>query len=550
MNFKLLLCSVAVGVVAVSCIDDKYDLDNIDTTSRIAVNDLVIPVNLSEVYLSDVIKIEDTSDIKIVEINGTRCYAVTREGSFDSDPIYIKAPIANTPNIDSQYATLYSVGGKYPIPGMSNDFTFSCNDVDKSIVGITDVNMSGLDFTITLKTPELKTGTYNDVQMQLPKGMRGKGTNGSYDAKTGIWTINGLAIGAGGVASATFTAQGIDFTANDFTYKNPTFDFTSNFSVLGGELVAEGATTEFAVDFTLGKLEVTDISGTIQYEIDGMNISPISLGSLPKFLRGDETNISLVNPLICLQTTNPVSGYGLNYAAGLTLSALRDDKVSKSFTSDLFTVGHNSANGQYNTVLSPSKPDYVPEKFAGFSWFAFNGLGNLLEGAGLPDAIEVYVNNPQIPEQTVTNFKLGQYIDGVVGSYELFAPLALNPGSQIIYTTTEDGWNKDIEDLTINSLTLTADGTNQTPLDFSVTIHPLDVNGNRIGNVTLTSNIVKAGATDDKVEFVLSGEIKGLDGVEIIATTTSGNTQTVSPDQYLKFNNIRVKVNGYYVREL
>lgn len=555
MDFKLIICSAAVGLLVASCFDDKYDLSDIDTTTRVEVNDLVIPVNLGEVKLSDVISLDDDSPVKIVNINGVDYYAVTRTGSFSSNPITIKKPVASTPSLESKEATLYGTDGKYILIETGNDFTFSCNDVDKSIVAINNVVVTGLDFNIVFKTPGIENATYDNVRLQLPKGMAGSATNGSYSEDTGVWTLNNLAV-TNGVAKAVYTAKSIDFTKNEFSFVSPKFDFTSNFSILGGELNISGsdapATVGFAVDFSLGTLEVSEVSGEIKYEIEGMNIADINLGDLPTFLNGENTDIILANPLICLQTSNPVAGNNLKYSAGLSLTPYRDGVAGTTLASNAFTIGYNKGvDGKYNTVLSETKPSYVPAEYAdGYEWCEFANLGKLLSGKGLPTAIGVKANNPQIPTQAVTNFALGVDLPGVVGSYEMFAPLAFANGSVIYYNDVKDGWNEDIKDLTINQLTLEALGTNNTPLDAQLTIYPLDVNGNRIGTASLTSTELKAGQADIPVTFTLTGEIKDLDGVEFFATVNAGNSQTVSPEQTILFKNVRVKVTGFYEKEL
>lgn len=558
MNFKLLLCSAAVGLLALSCVDDGYDLDNINTTSRVYVNDLVIPVNLGEVYLSDVIDLDDESDIKVVEINGQKFYAVQRSGSFDSDPIYIAQPHAKAPALEAKQAALVGSEGVYDVPAEGNDFTFTCDDVDASIIEITGVKMNNLTFAITFNTPALASGTYDNVKLQLPKGMTGTANNGSYDASTGVWTLSNLAINSG-VAKAVFTATAITFDSSDFSFKTPRFEFSSNFSVLeGGYLKAATdapAVVEFTVDFDLGELDVTAVTGKIKYEIEGMDIDPINLGDLPDFLQGDETNISLANPMICLQTSNPVASDKLTFTAGLSLTANREDEAPKTYTSNVFTIGYNyGVDGPYNTILSPERitdAALIPETYRqNFVWTEFPGLGSLLAGNGLPETIGVTVNNPQIPEQTVTDYALGRNIPGVVGSYDLFAPLALQPNSTIIYTDTKDGWNEDVEDLYIDKLVISALGTNNTPLNAVVKIIPINVEGQPIPNVVITPIELSAGAVDESVKFEITGAITKFDGIIIEATVTSANDNALSPDQTLSFKDIRVKVNGYYQREL
>ena len=44
---------LALGLTA--CVDDNYDLSDIDTTTRVSINDLVVPANIDEVTLGDII---------------------------------------------------------------------------------------------------------------------------------------------------------------------------------------------------------------------------------------------------------------------------------------------------------------------------------------------------------------------------------------------------------------------------------------------------------------------------------------------------------------
>ncbi|MDE6836643.1 MAG: hypothetical protein K2J03_06775 [Muribaculaceae bacterium] len=52
------------------CIDKNYDLSDIDKTTQINVKDLVVPVNVEAIELSNIIKLDDDSQIKITAIDG------------------------------------------------------------------------------------------------------------------------------------------------------------------------------------------------------------------------------------------------------------------------------------------------------------------------------------------------------------------------------------------------------------------------------------------------------------------------------------------------
>ncbi len=72
----LLTFFVALSLFA--CVDNAYDLSNIDSTIGVKVNELVVPLKLDAITLQNMLNLEDNSQIK--EINGE--YAFLEEGSF------------------------------------------------------------------------------------------------------------------------------------------------------------------------------------------------------------------------------------------------------------------------------------------------------------------------------------------------------------------------------------------------------------------------------------------------------------------------------------
>lgn len=50
-----------------SCVDDKYDLSDIESTARIEVKDLMVPINLDVISLENIIEIEEGKAVEIVD---------------------------------------------------------------------------------------------------------------------------------------------------------------------------------------------------------------------------------------------------------------------------------------------------------------------------------------------------------------------------------------------------------------------------------------------------------------------------------------------------
>lgn len=104
---KLSLATVALACMPLTgCMDDNYDLSDIDTTAEIKVNDLVVPVNLDAITLSNVFDLEEGSVVK--EINGE--YVVLVDGEFKSEDIKVNAVSLGRPQIPATTTNITLAG--------------------------------------------------------------------------------------------------------------------------------------------------------------------------------------------------------------------------------------------------------------------------------------------------------------------------------------------------------------------------------------------------------------------------------------------------------
>lgn len=461
----------------------------------------------------------------------------------------------------------------YEIENMGNEFTYSAFEVDEAIVDLDAAKTETMNFRIHLDCLNLdesvKSIDFTDLTIQLPKGLTATTNNGSYNPTTGLWIIPVFHVN-GKSADAMLSATAIDFKSNDAKIDSQrNFIFHSKFMVKSGLLTvtnAEGHTLpqslEFRASYTLDDITVKSFSGTLNYNINGMSIDPVNLSDLPDFLSGEGTNILLANPQLYIGLNNPVAGERLNYMAGISITAKRDNYRDLVFPMDngTFQVGYNhGVTGPYNFVLAPSNNDLnTPEAYtANLSFQPYTALSDMLAipeadaSQTLPKQLIVNVVNPGIPTQDVEDFDLGVDLPGVEGSYEFVAPLNLEPGSQITYSERRDGWNdEDLDAVVISKLSLTATAVNNTPLNATLVAYPIDVNGNVINDVEIKSNTLDADSSTDVV-IEMTGEVRHLDGVIFKATVLPGDDNRVlEPSQTIKLSNIRARVTGYYEKEL
>lgn len=601
-NLNKYLFGAAALVALTGCIDDKYDLSNIDTTSEFKLKDLVLPANLDPITLSDIITIKEGDQIKEVTINGNTFYAVQESGTFESDNITVNKFSAESSDMQPNRAVFESTGAAPAKPGRKagtsrvynlNDKVFealeySAGDVDPSVRSLTYLYFSAasggdLALVITMNTQGLgatQTAYLENLHLVLPHGLQVTGVtadgytfkSSDYVASTGVLSIGRVNL-SNNQAKVTIYANAIDLAGYDEPLKYyeaedvSKFDLNSEFSIESGcKFVIEGSdedvasmpsSMEFEVTYNTSTLMADAVMGEIQYNLKGtgLEIEPINLENLPDFLADSETDLILANPQIYLNLDNPVGQFGLGYQSGLSIIAAREDADEQKYPLDRdITVA--GKEGSFNFLLAP-KPDDVkdvpPAYAAGLQRETYSRLGYILSGEGLPKMLDIELIDPMIPVQKTTSpFKLGVELPGMKGSYEFLAPLALMGESRIIYTKTEDGWwSEDLSDLTITSLQLTTIATSTIPLDAVLAVYPLDREGNRIQGLEIVPATLPAYAENAELTFTINGTITDLDGVFITATVRpEGDDEVLKPSQTIILKDLKAKISGNYTKKL
>lgn len=591
-----------------SCINNDYDLSDVDTTVEVNVNDLVIPVNLDTITLDAMLDLED--DSRIQKVNGE--YAVVEDGTFSSSPINVPSFTAAAPEISPisddlevqissditnlAKAKTRAAGGQlvfsYDITDSSTDVDISADDVDEAVVSIEHIGVESTVMKVTLAFTGLNNVVdsleIEDLSFQFMKGLDAKVNIGTYDETTGVIeinntqidrkggykltlnvTVNGIGSGSGMELSSdhkfTLFQECKTLTGRIAAY---TYNLRSNFFNSDGSLNTEylleniPQTISYTCTPVIEDIVVEDFTGQVKYDIDGIDIDPVEMTDIPDVLSQTGTDIKLENPQIYLQLNNPVDSYGLYATAGLQLTShIGSTTNNYSLDNDLRI---DELDNKY--CLSPKTPasyykgmvEGEAVDFSDCTQQTFSTLGNVLSGTKIPETIDINVTDPQIPVQTVTDFRLGEDLDAVEGVYVFYAPLQLTENSQIVYSDTINDWNdEDVDAITISKLVVNADVTTNIPLELEFTAYPIDVNGKKIlgsdGNFVVGS-VDKAitYGVDESIEITISGTVTHLDGI-IFEARVKGTDETdasLQPSQVIRLSNIKAKVSGSYQKEL
>ena len=571
----------AVALSFSSCIDDDYDLSDIDTTAEFQVKDLVLPVNIDEIKLQSIIDLPEGGQIKIVNDE----YVFVQDGEYESSDVSIPQVYLDAPQVPSVVTTVdLSQSGvmpqslfpsdfelNYPIGEQLSQFSYNTSAVSDFIV---DMEKIGADFNIKIMfsikgiDDIVDSYTLRNFKLQIVPGLDLSLEEGSYDAKTGILSLNdGKHYGSSLEFNMKISGVDINGAGIDYDHNSHSIVFDGKVGIYSGEIVIvaddlkEGVnilnipkTIELHTDFDFSRMLITTFTGRIKYQLDGLDIAPVSLSNIPDILSQEMTDITLVNPQIYLSLNNPVAKYNLSAQAGITITANRNNGQSTEHSLDngYFTIAGTPQNDMNVFCLSPQKPQTYYEGYESALHVPYSSLATVLSGNGLPKSLTITLDDPIVPEQDVKDFALGQSLGIIKGSYMFYSPLELAPQSQIVYRSTEDGWNdEDVDAITIKVLELSALITNELPLDIKIAGYPVDVNGNKINNVDIEGVDVVAGAVDAPLTIRITGEITHLDGIAFEAVATQGQeAKALKPSEVIHLKNLRAKVSGNYIKEL
>lgn len=567
-----------LGATITSCIDDNYDLSDIDKTVRVDVNQLIVPINIDAIKLDNIIDIKEGDRLQIYDGQ----YCVIENGEFNSSDITINPVSLAAPTVAPTHTEIFlpqrskglsapseisyhlqSQPTSYDYQGDGNEYVVDIESIFGNVTFDVDIKFAGLE--------DIVTGfDISDLKLQMPKGLTlTTNQKSTYDPETGVLGFDTFrATGMG--AELKISVSAIDFKAMGGVYSNGKASISGELSVLDGYLeigvsdLKPGLTVAdipsslvMDTEYTMSPIDIKLFNGQIKYSIEDVNISDVDLSDLPDVLTGEGTTIVLGNPQLYLSVTNPLHKYDLYARTGLTITShprySGGETRRSSLDNGYFTISGTGASNEMQFCLSPEEPAKPYEGYEGCTHVAFSSLKDVLDCKnGLPISLGVELDDPVVPVQSVSNFELGVNLNAVHGRYTFVAPLQLGAGSQVCYSDVLDGWSsEDLDKMTIETIEVNLIVDSDLPVSANLTGYPIDVNGNQINGVNIEGATIPANAKKHQLKLRTTGSITRLDGISFKAVVnTEGMDAPLNPNMTIKLSNVRPCVSGYYQTEL
>lgn len=556
------------------CIDDKYDLANIDTETELKVKDLVVPINLNALTLDTISDLSENEFITIIkDTDGKEYYAFSRTESFRSGEIIIPSFTITAPYFPSVRVPLeksYAQSAQKRAVALNQvtalkDISFSGN-LPEGVVEIDHLGVESTQIGIDLY-PYAASLTCSNLRMQFPAGLDVTETSmGTYDKATGVLTIGATTLKYG-YNHITLTFDGIG--KEGLKSANGKFELAGKIGILStGNLTYNGdlnyTSPYLDITFDLYNIYPTVITASVDKKIDEVHFDPVILSGLPDLLKGQSTSINAADPQIYVGIDNNIGDFSGDTYLGFT-SIFRNDKgetfstqgvssqkiaVSKEKRTNIFLAARARAVPSLAQYLDPNPTTY---QFPDLTKVLYAGQPDW----GLPKEILINATDVAVRGTHVHDLPLGVYEPGFTGTYTVFVPLAFEKGSIVQYTKTDSNWDSDdLSDLRLNKLSLSAVASSDIPFELDFSIVPLDKSGNPIPvakstHITLPAN---ANLAEIKLEIeALPGQpIQGLDGITytaMVVVNETGNNMPLTPDMKINLNSVRLTVDGAWIHK-
>lgn len=594
---KLFVCglmALAAGCSMTSCIDDTYDMSkDIDMTMGLGAQGLQLKVgNTEKIWLSDVLEV-DKEEMLETTSSGT-FYLVKADKadfSFNVPSFNASVNVAKlTPNLpmltfDDLKNALAGAGVNINELTISKDWTtkkvplkvestdlFTLSNLPKEIKNLkriipakesSKVKVS-LEIIANSTNQKFVIDSYNNLQVTLPDFFKLKGReNNKIDLGSGSnLNTKNLTIAEFEVEALELEGEkGVDLSNGKNLEVSGHYAVSGDFSIKASEkfVVKSGDETTIRVTIQIGDQKGRDKVNVSFAEVQGVfnpdinpNISPINISKdIPEFLTDPEVRIMASNPTFRLDVNMNQVPVDLNL-----WGKLYGVKGGKNIA-EVRIPGKNvvSLTGKKESVIyfcqedQPFDPNGVAE---GASIYRINNLNDVVET--IPDVIKVDFNDNKISlSDKLTSIGLGKQYKASL-DYSVYVPFKFNSGLKIVYDEVIEDMNDDLQDLAAEGAKISAVIDNKVPLELQLTAVLLDKKGNEIPGVTVSTLEVPANAEtpiDLTVKFANPTDLQKLDQISLkVKAQTVANGVTLTSDQYIQLNDIRLTLLGQIIADL
>jgi len=576
-----------------SCVDDSYDLSkDISLDMNAGGKAFSIPIgSTAPIKLSDMI---DESGVLTSDASGQ--YALSESDDLDPvdvaiDPVILEVDEVNLDPVELDFLPV--LDGLPPVPGgvvvtlpypisatVDQTGSFHINEVvPDELITIRTIELnreSPATYGVSLRLEGIPEGlgdvTFEDFRLILPDFLVFSEEDHVVD---GVLTL-GSGFNPYEGFSKELTVTGVDFSKlnSGEGLKMKKVNGKNRLIIdvqvsLKGTLTIQESTIDpdqldhvtLIPEVTMTSLQAERFTGIIDPHIDPIRESlSLDLDEDLDFLQEDGVVLDVSNPQILLTVGNTI-GIPLNLHVKMYAKNKHGQVIDRSQVEET-TLQIKAAEVDGVVTETSFLVSRQGSSRQGYEAVKISDLANLVKV--VPDSIILEMTGEA--DQTVTHhIDLGKALQ-VTGSYEVMVPLQFN-AIRIHYKDTITGLTKDLEDISDKlkngewQLKMTAENT--VPVELTLDVVPLDVDGNEITGISATVSETIAAGHGHEAEAVktpITITLKSQDGklplleslaIEITAENESGSgAVSFNANQSLRLTGMKLITDGGFDLDL
>lgn len=557
--FKAACAMAAMSQLFTACVNDSFDLDDVDTTIAIGSDEIMLPTNSTkEVVLGDLLDLDDSETV-VTDANGY--YKIQVDGG-DIDPVHAsvarsrisqESVVAVPVKIDlgtlPPAFDLIPVGTVLPGTGGTIEqemqvFNFKGSHPEE-VKALTAADMEGAVSLKVMFNAALQSyvNEFTEMTIEFPPFMEI-----SIDSSTPACTQEGHTLKFGNVDTASGIAvkgsiSRLDFTKGD---EQNQLTFDPQYVTMAGNVKVK-ATYPDAVkgsgssdnlyinsEMTISDLVLTGATGCFGPEIKLDDLGSVTLNDIPSFLTEADVLVDLFNPNITLTIDSdmPVPGF---VSGTLIATDKAGSELNRVTLPDMKVNAAWQNNGQSRILLCRTAEGIDRQHYTDV--VEVPTLGNIIRRVPYKISFE---SSARADESTECSIELGHEYT-LQTAYQINAPLAFAQEACIVYHKDVDGWLDDLEDYDLESdnfLKATANIDNTIPAYLTFSAVPIDKNGNPIDKLTVNIDNTVAASPDGKqvvttpiaitVNQAEKGVLKQVDGLKFTIKAAASHASAAS----------------------
>ena len=565
-NYRLpVLTALSSSLLLLGCTNADYDFDKVDYTLGFGSGEITLPSNNSINIMINTTASGDyvlgkepevVSPISVTVDPLVQTINESGEQSFSIDmPAELQALAGTTVSVKDILG--HTLDGNGNISLISYRF-----DVDPVVKELKYVGVGydkGVNLKLNVTLPNIVKKAKVTIQLPRNLDMTYTGSVGTFNQADNTLTLDFDQNGNASSMQLVFNVKGIfikEFDEKNYATFNPNKCEMILFSDIALQieieqlLVPSTPNIEIKGNPTFDDIVVTSARGIFDPDIDLEDVGTVTIDDIPDFLTDKDVVADIANPLIWL-----------TIKTNLPLGSIVEARVSSdTYPKGIMIEGANAIE------LNPQAPGdtedaetkivlcrHAPENLNGYKAIEIEDLSKLIEK--LRNGMKLsFTATKAKAKQVESTVELGKDYH-LAPSYEFNAALALGDNAVIVYSDTENDWNKDIDKLELSDnskITLTANVENQVPADLEINITPVDKNGQPLTALTVTpiKNKIAAGTTLGEIQYEISGKgVKLLDGVDYRLKVTAPSDaaqkgKTLNKNHQIHLKDIKIQVNG------